>query len=435
MVCRAARKRVSTVGQEFNEVDTRLKEIGTCLQPGGFSAISRGLSAATPPVQKPFEPFHPSGVAANLATTPLGSIPHKSFDRGRRFAQPPANGCQASGLKTECQFQTNPSRSAFPKHIQTTTLLALFLIGSITSSLSGCGTAPNPDALTPRELKSDARKLSLVRFSPDGSFLAAGGADGEVIVWSDLSLSPQNLDSGHHAPLVSLTWAPNNLLTTSDLNNGFVGWQFGKSEPKRIELPGLPAPVVCVAFRPKVTPLEFVIGSRDGSLIFFDQKEAKQLKPDHRGAVKQIAYLPDGRSLISAGADGKLIWREANSRRIVEAVKAHETEISRLVISRDGKQFTTGDWNGRINVWDVETRKSLRTFEQPDAVSGLGWAQGHVVSASWDGSLRLWNVASGQLLRTISTGQPIHDLAVNPRTEQLATVCLDRSVHLWELPK
>lgn len=316
--------------------------------------------------------------------------------------------------------------------IRTTTLLALLLICSL---LNGCGSTSDPDALVPLELKSDAGKLSLVRFSPDGSYLAAGGADGEVLVWSNLSISPTNMDSGHHAPLVSVTWAPNNLLTTTDLDNGFVGWQFGKTEPSRIDLPGLPAPAVCVAFRPKSTPLEFVIGSRDGSLIFLDSKEAKQLKPDHRGAVKQIAYLPDGRSLISAGADGKLIWREANSRKIVEAVKAHETEISRLVFSRDGKQIITGDWNGRIKVWDAETRKSLRTFEQPDAISGLGWVQGHVVSASWDGSLRIWNVASGQLLRTISTGQPIHDLAVDPRTERMATVCLDRSVRIWELPK
>ncbi len=301
--------------------------------------------------------------------------------------------------------------------------------------LCGCGSPPDPNVLTPRELKTDAAKLSLIRFSSDGSYLAAGSADGEVIVWSDISIPPTKFDSGHHAPLVSATWALNNLLTVTDLDNGFVGWQFGKAEPSRIDLPGLPAPAVCVAFRPKTNPLEFVIGSRDGSLIFLESKIAKQLKPDHRGAVKQIAYTPDGRSLITAGADGKLVWREAASRKILESIKAHDAEISRLVLSRDGKQFITGDWNGRIKLWDTSTHKTLHTFEQTEAVSGLGWVQGQVVSASWDGSLRLWNITSGQLLRTIPTGQPIHDLSVDPRTERIATVCLDRSVRLWELPK
>jgi WD40 repeat protein len=189
-----------------------------------------------------------------------------------------------------------------------------------------------------------------------------------------------------------------------------------------------------VAFRPKSKSLDFVIGSRDGSLIFLESKEAKQIKPDHRGAVKQLAYTPDGRSLITAGADGKLIWREAASRKIVEAIQAHEAEISRLVLSSDGKQLITGDWNGRIKLWDTTTRKTLQLLEQPEAVSGLGWLPSHIVSGSWDGSLRLWNASTGQLLRTIPTGQPIHDLSVDPRTNRVATVCLDRWVRLWELP-
>lgn len=309
------------------------------------------------------------------------------------------------------------------------TLLMLVML------LCGCGSPANPDAVTPRELKTEAARLSSVCFSHDGSYLAAGSADGEVIVWSDISIAPTKLDSGNHSPLVSLAWGPNNLLTTTDLDNGFVGWQFGKAEPSRIDLPGLPAPAVSVGFRPKSNPLEFVIGSRDGSLIFLDSKAAKQIKPDHRGAVKQIVYLPDGRSLITAGADGKLIWRDSVTRKIVETIKAHDAEISRMILSRDGQQLITGDWNGRIKIWNTSTRKASQSLEQPDAVSGFGFVHGQLVSGSWDGALRLWNIATGQLVRTIPTGQPIHDLAVDPRTERIATVCLDRFVRLWELKK
>jgi WD40 repeat protein len=220
----------------------------------------------------------------------------------------------------------------------------------------------------------------------------------------------------------------------TDMERGFIGWQFGKSEPEHIELPGLSATAVCVAFRPNVTQLELVIGSRDGSLIFLDARGKKQLKPDHRGAVKQATYSRDGRLLITAGADGQLIWRDAASRGVMEAVKAHDAEISRLLWHLDGQQIISGDWNGRIKVWDSASRKSLRTFEQPEAVSGLGWLRSQLVSASWDGSLRLWQVSSGRLQRTIPTGQPIHDLSVDPRSGQIATVGLDRSVRVWEIP-
>jgi len=302
--------------------------------------------------------------------------------------------------------------------------------------LCGCGWPSNGDPpLTPRELKSDAARLSLVRFSPDGTKLAAGGANGEVLVWSDLSGWPTKLESGRVAPLINLTWSPDGLLAATDLERGFVGWQFGMTKPDRVELPGLSAPAVCLAFRPHVKQLELVIGSRDGSLIFLDARGLKQLKPDHHGAVKQVAYSPDGQSLITAGADGQLIWRDAGSRKVIHAVKAHDTEISRLLLSPDGRLLITGDWNGRITVWDTASRKPLRTSEQPEAVSGLDWLRAQLVSASWDGSLRVWDVSSGRCLRTFDTGQPLHDLSVDPVTQRIATVSLNRSVRLWELPK
>ena len=300
---------------------------------------------------------------------------------------------------------------------------------------AGCDSGASPDAIKARELKSDAARLSLVRFSDDGAYLAAGSAEGEVFVWSDLSVAPAKMESGLQSPLVSLTWATGQLLFLTDLDHGFVGWQLGKTQPTPIELPSLSAPAVCIAIRPKSNPIEVVLGTRDGSLLFLGQNDTKSLKSEHRGAVKQIVFTPDGRSLITAGVDGKLIWRDSRSRKIVEVVKAHDTDISRLILSSDGKQLISGDWNGQLTVWDVSTRKSLRSFEQPDAVSGLGWVHGQLITASWDGVLRLWNAASGQPLRTIPTGQPIHDLAVDPRTERVATVSLDRSVRLWELPK
>ena len=101
--------------------------------------------------------------------------------------------------------------------------------------MCGCGSSSKSDPpLTARELKSDAARLSLVRFSPDGTTLAAGGANGEVLVWSDVSGSPTKLESGRAAPLVSLTWSPDGLLAATDVERGFVGWQFGKTKPDRV---------------------------------------------------------------------------------------------------------------------------------------------------------------------------------------------------------
>lgn len=299
---------------------------------------------------------------------------------------------------------------------------------------AGCDSAKTTEVqIAPRELTTETEQISFVRFSPDGKQLAAGGANGQVLLWRDFSGPTLRLESGRVSPLVSLTWSFDGLLSATDLDRGFMGWQFDKGDPRRVDFPQLPSPGVCLAFR-KASALELVLGMRDGSLIFLDASGSKQLKPEHRGAVKQIAYSADGKWIISAGADGQLIWRDVTTRKAIQAVKAHDSEISRLLLHTDGKQFVTGDWNGRIKVWDTSTRKSDREFNQPEAVSGLGWVGNELISGSWDGFLREWQLPSGHCNRTIPTGSPIHDLAADRETRRVATVDLGQSVKLWEWP-
>ena len=333
-----------------------------------------------------------------------------------------------------CKIVTRRSASRFTTRsvVPHCGFAALLLVCCL---LSGCGpNKPAAPTLTPREVKTNVERLSLVRFSPDGQQLAAGSANGDVLVWRDVSDPPRKLESGHTSPLLSLTWSPDGMVTVTDLDRGLVGWQFDKPEPTRVELPGLPSAAICLVFRPNAKSLEFVLGMRDGSLLFVDGRGSKQFKPDHRGAIKQALYSSDGKWLVTAGADGQLIWRDAATRQVTQAVKAHDTEISRLLLSVDGQQLISGDWNGTLKVWDMATRKSLREFHQPEAVSGLGWVRTELVSASWDGSLHGWDVSSGRCLRTFATGQPIHDLTCDSKTPRVATVSLDRMLRVWDWP-
>ena len=85
------------------------------LHPGGMSAINRGLSAATPPDGMRLRDCIPAGCQP-IALRPRWGRTDVGFAfRGRRCAQPPANSCQASGLKTCRQSPSN--HSAWQLHI------------------------------------------------------------------------------------------------------------------------------------------------------------------------------------------------------------------------------------------------------------------------------------------------------------------------------
>ena len=360
----------------------------------------------------------------------LDAVTNREDDVGRRIGDwLLVIGYWLLNSATACRSKIANRQSPITNHQFLTFALLIFT----STGIGGCGSdKTSKPTVAPRELKTDRERLSLVRFSADGKHLAAGSANGDVLVWSESSDRPIKMESTRKSPLVSLTWSPDGLLAATDLEHGFVGWQFGKSETERVEFPQLASAAVCVAFRPNTSERELVLGMQDGSLIFVDKSGSKQLKPEHRGPVKQALYSLDGKWLVTAGADGKLLWRDAATRLVAQAVKGAETDISRIVLNADGKQLISGDWNGGLKVWDMATRKLLREFAQPEAVSGLGWVRGELVSGSWDGTLRGWEVSSGSVLRVISTGQPVHDLATDSGTSRVATVSLDRSVRVWD---
>ena len=94
------------------------------VDPGGVPAVSRWLSAATPPVFWPDADSTPIGVAAasiktpldpgpfraaHLATTPAGVVPFERLgNRWCRCTQPPANGYDPSGVIVRI-FRKNPT--------------------------------------------------------------------------------------------------------------------------------------------------------------------------------------------------------------------------------------------------------------------------------------------------------------------------------------
>src|SRR5881628_1742324 len=102
---------ITSVAKSFRAVPA-LMDVGPAIQPGGLPDISRGLSAATPPVPIRNRNRTPEGCQNRLTVSRSSVVValwhpsgvreiHLSTDRGyRRCApQPPANVWQPSGLR------------------------------------------------------------------------------------------------------------------------------------------------------------------------------------------------------------------------------------------------------------------------------------------------------------------------------------------------
>lgn len=133
------------------------------------------------------------------------------------------------------------------------------------------------------------------------------------------------------------------------------------------------------------------------------------LKDGHTRAVRQAAFSPDGRLLVSVGEDSKVIvWDFA--RRMPLATFTEHTKIATSVaFSPDGKWFASGGEDGNVVVWNAATFAKEAVLNQPGKVISVAFSlDGRLLaSASHEadpeaGRIFLWRVGDWSKSRELS---------------------------------
>ncbi len=157
----------------------------------------------------------------------------------------------------------------------------------------------------------------------------------------------------------------------------------------------------------------------------------------HDGAISELAFGPDGRTLFSVGRDRTVgIWDPARRRRI-DTVTGHDTWLKALAMSPDGTTIATGGNDHQLVLWSAGSRKPLaRLSRHTGFIRGIAFSPDSrtVATTSDDHTVMLWDVTSRTHLATL-TGhtQAVVAVAISPDGRTVATVSDDRNVLLWDL--
>ncbi|MFD7554633.1 helix-turn-helix domain-containing protein [Streptomyces sp. NPDC059835] len=157
----------------------------------------------------------------------------------------------------------------------------------------------------------------------------------------------------------------------------------------------------------------------------------------HTGRVNALAYAPDGRTLVSAGADRTVrLWDPVEARPLA-VLAGHTDEVLGAAFAPDGRTVASGGVDRTVRLWDVAGRRTTATLTgSSDDVNGVAYTPDGttVVGAGGDGATRLWDVGSGRLTATLSGHTDyVLGVAVDPAGAVLATAGFDQSVVLWDL--
>ena len=207
-------------------------------------------------------------------------------------------------------------------------------------------------------------------------------------------------------------------------------------------LTGHHGPVVALAWRGAI----MVSAGADGQILFWNTGDGKIAHAVKMAApVRALAMSPDGKTLASAGEDGVVqLWDVVGAKRQAKLM-GHKDWVLCLAFTGDGKQLASGGADGVVCLWDVPGAKKLAELPAPPsplpktpppavAVKALTFSPDGktLYLGGADGKILVVNKADGKVQRTL-TGHTsaITGLECHPSGTLLASSSKDRTLRLW----
>jgi WD40 repeat protein len=119
----------------------------------------------------------------------------------------------------------------------------------------------------------------------------------------------------------------------------------------------------------------------------------------HRGVVTGVAYSPDGRLLVTAGADGTVRWWDTGTGQETLTVPGNGTPLSSVAYSPDGHLVAAAGADPTVRLWDAATGREVRTLRGHEAaVTCVVFSPDgkRLASADLDLVVRLWDARTGK---------------------------------------
>lgn len=154
----------------------------------------------------------------------------------------------------------------------------------------------------------------------------------------------------------------------------------------------------------------------------------------HRSVIEAVAFAPEG-TLATAGRDRVMRLWNAATGEVKGELPGHRIGVTSLAFSGDGV-LVSGGHDGTVRIWDWKSSKELRRLEDHEAdvravaVSADG---GRIASASYDRTVRLWDAKTGKQLRLFVTmKREATAVAITPDGRRVAGGGAHGQGRLWD---
>ncbi|KAH0828968.1 WD40-repeat-containing domain protein [Lanmaoa asiatica] len=140
-------------------------------------------------------------------------------------------------------------------------------------------------------------------------------------------------------------------------------------------------------------------------------------------SVDKLAYLPDGRRVVTGSSDGTVrVWNVDNREQEGTSME-HDSEdaICSLAVCRDGtKIISSTDGGGSIKVWDVESRALVKEWSHPWEYPEVAISPDDRLVAIGNRPVVIYTMEGSQVNDPIEVDHLVWSLCFSPDGDKLA---------------
>jgi WD40 repeat protein len=161
--------------------------------------------------------------------------------------------------------------------------------------------------------------------------------------------------------------------------------------------------------------------------------------PLRSSQVTAIDFIPQNDQVAVAGwlpgKGGMLSLWDANDGSHLRDFAAHSAEVLSLAASPDGRALASGDADGNLELWDLQSGKKTRSHKLDHAIEAVTFSVDGRLLATGDGdrTVCVFDASDGKIARTLKSRSYIESLDFSPDATLLAAGTRDPGLELWDL--